>query len=181
MTLAELITAMMISLIVGAAAISILLMAINLYTEYQIKNRQYVIIDYVENVISEEIRNAESVTISDASPFVGNTDTDTVTYNYITTTASGEVSKFNDSGEQDLCGASILLDNHTIRLVFTSNPNTADTSSVLYVEVYMDEGTEYAVTESFYVKVLNLERSGGAVEEASGASGSTIYYKLTSL
>lgn len=175
MTLVELIVAMMISTIIGAAIISIILVTMNLYTEQQVRNRQYIIIDYIEQTIGEELRYAESVSISDAA--VGSVYDST--YSYIET-ISGEIVKTSGTDVKDLCGESILYD-HTVRVDFQCNPNTADASSVLYVEVYVDEGTEQEVMEAFYVKVLNLEYSGTGIQIDTGASGNKIYYKVKSL
>lgn len=181
MTLVELITAMMISMIVGAAAISILLVTMNLYTQYQLVNRQYIIIEHVEAVICQEIRSAENVIIADDIPFEGNSDSDIVTYNHITTTQASEIIKENSLGVEVLCGEAILSDRHTVRVEFHCNPTVSDSSSVLYAEIYLDEGTEYEVVESFYVRILNLEAIGGDVQEIMGASGNTIYYISTTL
>lgn len=162
MTLVELITAMMISVIVGAVVISSLLMTLSLYTQQQIKNRQYIIIDYVELLINEELRYASDVQITES--MIGDT------YSYLET-IDGELVK---DGTTVLCGESILQD-HELRVEFLLNPNATESSNI-YVEIYVDEGTEDEVMEAFYIKILNLELHETYVEEGIGATGGKVYY-----
>lgn len=165
MTLVEMITAMMISMIIGAAVIGILLMTLKLYTQHQVINRQYIIIDHIESVLSKELRYADPLDILEESDSTASYSSD---YCYIKM-YNGELYK-GGSDPQVLCSDSIL-DGHTLSLTFEDNTN----ESVLYVEVCIDKGTEDEVTEFFYVESLNLELNDNAV---SGDSGTILYYKL---
>ncbi len=162
MTLVELTVAMMISMIVGGVVLSILFTTLNLYTQQQIKNRQYIIIDHVEEVISKELRYATNIQI---------TDTPVADTEHYLSMVNGEFTK----DETDiLCGETIIQD-HTLNVTFLANPNQSDSCNI-YVEVQLDENKEYAVTESFYIKALNLELKGDTVGKQADATGNKVYY-----
>ncbi len=162
MTLVELIVAMMISMIVGGVVLSVLFTTLDLYTKQQIKNRQYIIIDYVEEVIHKELRYATDLQITDVRP--------EASYHYLEM-VEGELTK---DGRDVVCGETILQD-HTLDVTFLVNPDGSDSCNI-YVEIYIDENEEHKVTESFYVKALNLELQGTYVEEQMGATRDKVYY-----
>ncbi len=167
MTLVELTVAMMISMIVGGVVLSVLFTTLNLYTKQQIKNRQYIIIDHVEEVIHKELRYATTVQIADI--LQGQTsEGDT---NYYLSMVDGELTK---DGTDILCGKTVLQD-HTLDVSFSVKPNGSDSCNI-YVKVQLDKDEEYAAVESFYVKALNLELEGTAVEKQGNPTGQKVYY-----
>lgn len=175
MTLVELMTAMAIASIVGAVILRILFVTMDVYTAQQIENEQYIIVDAIESRIREEVSYAYEVIISDEA-----TGSSYSTSQYHTLESID--STLVKNGTEIFMGESQFLD-HSVRVTFKADIETNEDEKSytnLFVNIYIDEMTEYELIESFNFKVLNLslDEDGEVVEDA-GASGAKIFYKYS--
>ncbi|WP_249028536.1 PilW family protein [Tannockella kyphosi] len=153
MTLVELLTAMFITVIVGAVAITFLSAVMNRYSSQISYNTQISIVHYLEEVISSEIRYASEVIISDQD--IGTYSSD---YNVLKITDNQVI--IND----EIVSNSSTFQDQQISVTFIKI-----TSDCVDIEIMCSGDNDYTSTIS--IRILNM------VEEVSGSRGIFIYYQ----
>lgn len=177
-TMAEVITAMAMAMLIVAALFQLIYFAVHSYTVQDYKSRQYVVVEQLEWLLSREVRYADELYI---------TDEDFLTY--------GDGYAMIDADETgvfitDIDGERRLviddsLKNYKMRLAYDIDTETdVDllNENNLFVTIYFDEGDEWELEETFNLKMLNMSLDDTKkVEYVPGASGERIVYKTTGI
>ncbi len=174
-SLLEVLTAMAVLLILASVILYMVFSAIDKYTYQTRLNRQYIIVEQIESIISKELRYADSVYISDENySFYGEE------YKSLTTDDKG-FAIMSVAGEERLFLDDLIV-GHNVRLEYQID-RVADPAlynkNVLYVTIHLDEGYEWYMEYEFVVKMINVELDDSTkVELETGATREKINYKI---
>lgn len=171
-TLIELIVSIAITSIIIAALVQLVMYGVRQYQYKNLEHQQYLLMDHIEDVLSQEMRYANEVLITDDDSGILGPD-----YVRIYTDNRGIVSEANGL-ETILCDSS-LYGARTVSISFDADRETDITkaaASAIFVSVHIDEGKDWEMVKTFTVKSLNISNEQ-RVEIAIGASGQIIVYK----
>lgn len=141
LTLIELITAITITVMMGTIVTGIVLTSSALFMNRQMLNEQHILIDYIDMVLSQEIRNSTDLHFGTSEP--GCTVID----------STGDIVIRNG----DYLFSSNVVGSHTVRLEFHTTDVSVDN---LYVTIYIDEGLSHEKVETINFKMLNFALNG---------------------
>lgn len=153
-TLIEMVVSMAVGVIVLAAIIQMVLYGMRVYTYQVFENEQYNLFDHIEVIMSEELRYAESIYIDNSSLSAYNEE-----YKQLKCGESGITIEYHN--DQNILLDSSIYNRHKIELEFKAVGNEN-----LQVTVRLDTNSEMEFSETFTVKILNLNTLG--IIEVSG-------------
>lgn len=164
MTLIELITALAISVVIGAVVLGLLVSSMKIYNQYQINNLQNILFENISEIVSDEIRYASSLVISDESYGTYSSD-----YTSLDVAYSQIV-----RNETDTLISDTTFEKNTIQITFDLYQ---EESSIICFTICLDQGTEYEASNTYTVRLVNMELNNAFVLKQVDASGTRVYYQ----
>ncbi len=165
----ELISALLISMIIGTSVASMIIVSSEIFHNRQVLSEQHIFTDYIDMVLSDEIKYSNEL------KFGG--DSNTLLYHTIVSDENG-VTK----NGVPLFSAN-FTDSHTVSLKFHTAPHL-DGSSVesdnLYVTIYLDQDTKNAIETTINFKMLNVALKGETIPNEISATSTLSYNKTDS-
>lgn len=167
-TLVELATGMVITIIITGAALSAFYSTSGLYAQQRNRNEQSIIMDHVAKIIDDQLRYAYKVKVNTSTTMSSG-------YDNIMSSANNIV-KNNAAGTSKtiLCDAS-MMKNHGINVSFSTD---SAYPQVVFYEITLDNGDGVKITQKFSCKILNLSMTDG--EKVEGTIGSVVHYNNSS-
>lgn len=174
-SLLEVLTAMAVLLILASVILYMVFSAMDKYTYQTTLNRQYMIVEQIESILSKELRYAEMINVSDEEVSVYGEG-----YKSLTADHNG-FSIMTLNGEERLFLDDIMV-GHSVSLEFKIDDEVDPdlfNKNVLFVTVHLDKDQKWYMEYEFVIKMLNIELDDSKeVELTMGSSGEKLIYKL---
>lgn len=172
-TLIELVVSISIGAIVLASIIQMVLYGMRVYNYQVLENNQYNVLDYIETIVSDQLRYADQIYITDEALYVG---TDEL---FLLQSQGDLIQVESDKGIHSICDTS-LYGVHSVDLTFDVKGNVSSSKlDNIYVTVILDKGESWELEYEFNVKILNVQgNEDGFIQVIESSSKNKIIYNI---